>query len=113
MSCETIPTFDPVKFGETWGPKIIQVENKLNLGTYLDLTGYTILIQLRKRPDQKVFHVFETSVSGTEITMEPNGWDVDIPDFTYQGDVLLTDPSGFTYLSNSFLLPVGNSITKS
>lgn len=106
-----LQSFIPVKVGEGWGPFEVQVENSLNPGTFIDLTGYTVCMEVRKYSSGKIFHTFTMTILGDTITIEPSGWIVDIPAYNYQADLMLTPPGGQPLKSNTFLVPIISEIT--
>jgi len=105
-----IYNFPEIKETNTFRQRTIQI---IKNNVPLDITGGTVLMQLRKQTNSTVLHVFETSITnGLNGELTLMAWNVDLPPGEYQYDLRITDFSGtiLTYIKG--VMRVTSAISK-
>lgn len=112
MSCE-LQTLPEALIGTTWPGMKIQIPDPDNSGQYLDMTGYEITMQLRKKPNGKVFHDFTINIASPTI-YESNvmPWLVEVEEYNYLTDLHIKSPTDVKKQTKRLIFPIVDVITK-
>lgn len=106
---EKLESFPKIGTGDTFPSFQFKIKDPDNVGSYLDLTGYTFCSQLKTGPGGKVYHDFPYSISGDTVTFEK--WVVDVPGRMYLLDIKVTDENGDIVHTSSFYVPIKETIS--
>lgn len=113
MSCETIKTLEPIKNGTTFPSFTIKIPDTDNPGNYLDLTGYNICMQMRKRSGGRIEHQFDMTIGSPDVyTATSPSWTVNMDEFNYFADIKITNASGVIGQTDMFIIPIENIISE-